>query len=98
MNIDDTGRYALKQIDTLGYYLSRYGISDQVNRHNLIALALTEKNRIMAEASRMELKARIQKHKVELLAQKLDKKADHYIAMTPKPLAKRLSRAKALLA
>ncbi len=97
MNIEQAANFALKQLDSIGYYLSRYGISDQVNRHNLIALAVTEKEHLLGELSRLELRARIQMNKLEKLALKLDQQADQMIAKTPKPVATQLTKAKAFL-
>ncbi len=46
MNLEPIANFGLKQLDTAGYYLSRYGITDQVNRHNLIAIVMTEKEKL----------------------------------------------------
>ena len=94
MNLESVADFGLKQLDTAGYYLSRYGITDQVNRHNLIAIVMTEKEKLSGELSRLELKARIQKRRLEQLRRQLDAQADEWIAKTPKPLADRLYEAK----
>ncbi len=94
MNLEPITNFSLKQLDTAGYYLSRYGITDQVNRHNLIALAMTEKERIMGEVSRLELKVQLQRRRLEKLREQLDSQADELIAKTPKMIAERLYEVK----
>lgn len=94
MNLESVADFGLKQLDTAGYYLSRYGITNQVNRHNLIAIVMTEKERLTGEFSRLELKAKIQKRRLEQLRQQLDTQADEWIAKTPKVVADRLYNAK----
>lgn len=98
MSIEQAANFALKQLDSIGYYLSRYGISDQVNRHNLIAIAMTEKEKLMGEMARLELKAKIQKRRIEKLRDQLDAQSDEWIAKTPKLVADRLFKAKHLVA
>lgn len=94
MNLEPLANFGLKQLDTAGYYLSRYGITNQVNRHNLIAIAMTEKERLLGEVSRYELRYKIQKRRLEQLRQELDSQLDELIARTPKVLAERLYEAK----
>jgi hypothetical protein len=94
MNLENIANFGLKQVDTAGYYLSRYGITDQVNRHNLIAIAMTEKERLLAEASRLELRLKLQKRRLENLAQQLDQESDKWIAYTPGQVAEHLHQAK----
>ncbi|MEE2729876.1 MAG: hypothetical protein VYA55_03590 [Pseudomonadota bacterium] len=94
MNLEPLANFGLKQLDTAGYYLSRYGITNQVNRHNLIAIAMTEKERLLGEVSRYELRYKIQKRRLEQLRQELDSQLDELIARTPKALAERLYEAK----
>lgn len=98
MNLDTITDFGLKQLDTAGYYLSRYGITDQVNRHNLIAIAMTEKEKLLGELSRLELKAKIQKRRLEQLRIQLDAQSDEWIAKTPKAIADRLFHAKDVVA
>ena len=94
MNLESIADFGLKQLDTAGYYLSRYGITDQVNRHNLIAIAMTEKDKLLGEVSRYELKLKMQKRRLEKLRDQLDAQADELIARAPKPVADRLYQAK----
>ena len=97
MNLESVADFGLKQLDTAGYYLSRYGITDQVNRHNLIAIAMTEKDKLLAEYSRLEMKAKMQKRRLEKLRDELDAQSDEWIAKTPKGVADRLYKAKAVV-
>lgn len=94
MNLESVTNFGLKQLDTAGYYLSRYGITDQINRHNLIAIAMTEKEKFLGEVSRYELKFKMQKRRLQQLRQQLDSQADELIARTPKAVADRLYEAK----
>lgn len=89
--------FGLKQLDNAGYYLARYGITNQVNRHNLIAIAMTEKEKLMGEMARLELKAKIQKRRLQTLRDQLDAQSDEWIAKTPKQLANQLFKAKTLM-
>jgi hypothetical protein len=97
MNLDNITNFGLKQIDTAGYYLSRYGITDKVNRHNLIAIAMTEKEKLMGEMSRLELKTSMQRRRLQALRNQLEDQSEAWIAKAPKPIAKRLNKAKSLL-
>lgn len=98
MNLQQAADLALKQLDNAGYYLSRYGISNNVNRHNLIAIAFTEKQHLMAELTRLEMKARMRKHHLEQLTANLSGQADEWIAKAPKVVADPLLKAKSRLA
>ena len=98
MTLDSITNFGLKQLDNAGYYLTRYGITDQVNRHNLIAIAMTEKEKLMGEMARLELKAKIQKRRIEKLRGQRDAQSDEWIAKTPKLVADRLFKAKHLVA
>lgn len=88
---------ALRQVDTAGYYLSRYGISDNVNRHTLIALALTRREHLKGELSRIELKVALQRKRFQQQTEKLSEIADQLIQRTPRPVATRLLKAKAMV-
>jgi len=45
----------LQQVDTLGYELRQRQITDVVNRHNLVALLLTQNQLLQGEWARLEL-------------------------------------------
>jgi len=96
-NLERYAELALRQVDTAGYYLSRYGISDKINRHTLIALAMTRRERIKGELSRIELKVALQRKQFQQQVEKLSETADHLIERTPKPVATRLLKAKAMV-
>ncbi len=98
MNLQQAADLALKQLDNAGYYLSRYGISDKVNRHNLIAIAFTEKQHLMAEITLLEMKTRMRKHQLEQLRAELSEQADEWIAKAPRIVADPLLKAKSRLA
>ncbi len=59
MNTKKIVEFALGQLDNLGFQLQKHGISSNVNRHNLIAIAMTQQERVKAEISRVELKVDI---------------------------------------
>ncbi len=94
MNIQALAELALKQLDSAGYMLSRYGVTQKVNRHNLIALAMTERAHLKGELSRLELKARL--HRYQLLKKKdeLSEQADQWISKAPAQIANPLLKAK----
>ena len=96
-NIDQLAELALRQVDTAGYYLSRYGISNNVNRHTLIAIAMTRRERIKGELARLELRLARQRKRVQHLLDEVDEATEQVIIRTPKPLADQLHRAKALV-
>jgi hypothetical protein len=94
-NVERYAELALRQLDNAGYYLSRYGISDKVNRHNLIALAMTRRERIKGELSRLELRLALQRKQLQQQVDRLSETADHLIEQAPAPVAARLLKAKA---
>ena len=96
MNLNKVANIALEQLDTLGFYLSRYGVTDKVNRHNLIASAIVAKNHLMGEYARLELRAKMRINRAEKLVAKLDQQADELISLAPGPIAAQLTKAKSL--
>ncbi len=96
-NVDRYAELALRQLDTAGYYLSRYGISNKVNRHNLIALMMTRRERLKGELSRLELRVALQRKQLQQQVDKLSDTADHLIEMAPKRIAMQLLKAKAMV-
>ena len=64
MNAEKIADLLMQPVDRVGYYLGRYGISRDVNRHNLIALAMTEKERLEGELKVLELRAKIRRRKL----------------------------------
>lgn len=94
-NLEQIAELALRQLDTAGYYLGRYGISDRINRHNLIALLMTQKERARGELSRLELRAALQRKRLQQTLDQVNRSADQLIDLVPAPLAQQLHRAKA---
>jgi CBS-domain-containing membrane protein len=97
MNKDKVLQIALGQLDRLGYELYRRGITDQVNRHNLAALALTQQQRLKGEMTRLELRVGLQKARLNRLRHQAVTTIDAVLEYTPAPLSKPLNRAKASL-
>lgn len=94
MKLESIANFGLQQVDTAGYYLSRYGITDNVNRHNLIAFAMTEKEKWLAEAARLELKVKLRKRRLEQLGTQLDAESEKWIAYASSQIADQLHLAK----
>lgn len=94
MNTDKVFQIAMGQLDRLGYELQRRGITDQVNRHNLAALAITQQQRMKGEITRLELHVGLQKIKLNKLRRQAAETVDTILEYTPAPLAKPLNRAK----
>jgi len=80
----------LNNLDTLGYQLQKYGVTDRVNRHNLIALAITQQDRLEGELVRIELKLESSRAKAASLYQSAQDIANFTAGFAPKPLAKTL--------
>lgn len=98
MNAKTVLDFALSQLDNLGYELERRGISSQVNRHNLVALAMTKQQQIKGEVARYELKLAIQKNKIEKARQQALDTVDDVIEQLPAPIASQVTRARKLVA
>ena len=98
MNTKKIVEFALGQLDNLGFQLQKHGISSNVNRHNLIAIAMTQQERVKAEISRVELKVDIQKARVERIRQQADELVENVIERAPAPIAEQLTRVKGLVA
>ncbi|PCJ32369.1 MAG: hypothetical protein COA99_16510 [Moraxellaceae bacterium] len=98
MNTKQIIDLALGQLDDLGFQLQKRGITGAVNRHNIIAIAMTKQERIKAEISRVELKVDIQKVRADRLIQQADEMIDNIINRTPGPIAEQLYKVKALVA
>ena len=94
-NIEQYAELALRQLDNVGYYLSRYGISQKVNRHTLIAQVMTRRERIKGELGRMDLKVALGRKQLQQQITKISDTADLLIERTPKPVAVQLLKAKA---
>ena len=86
--------FALHQLDLIGYELQSRGISDQVNRHNLAALAMTKQQQLKGEMARYELKVAIQKRKLEKARLQASDTLDSIISYLPAPLATPVTRMK----
>ena len=96
-NVERYAELALRQLDTAGYYLNRYGISEKVNRHNLIALVMTQRARIKGELGRLELRIAMQRKQLQQRVDRISDSTDQLIEMAPKPVAMQLLKAKAMV-
>ncbi|PIE41433.1 MAG: hypothetical protein CSA49_03335 [Gammaproteobacteria bacterium] len=98
MNSKTVINFALNQLDNLGYELQRYGISNQVNRHNLAALAMTKQQQIKGEVACYELRLAIQRNRLEKAKQQALDTVDGVIEHLPEPIAHQVNRAIKLVA
>lgn len=92
MNKDTLINFALGQLDNLGYELQRRGISGQVNRHNLAALAMTQQQRVKGEITRAELQIGLQKARIQKLRNQANQTIDQILEHVPAPLAAPLNK------
>ncbi len=86
--------FALRQVDNIGYELQRRGISSQVNRHNLAALAMTKQAQLKGEMTRYELRVGLQKARLEKARRQALETVDQVISRLPAPIAEQVSRAR----
>lgn len=98
LNKESIINFALHQLDNLGYELQRRGISGQVNRHNLAALAMTKQQQLKGEMARYELRIGMQRAKLEKARQQVLKTVDDVIEQLPEPIATQVNRAKSYVA
>ncbi len=61
---------ALKQIDNLGYQLSKHGITYHFNRHNCIAFLMIQQQKMKGEMARAKLRWGLMKTHAKHLKQK----------------------------
>lgn len=94
LNKDALVEFALRQVDNLGYELQSRGISGQVNRHNLAALAMTKQQQLKGEITRYELRLGMQRAKLEKLRHQAVDTLDQLIDQLPEPIAQQINRAK----
>ena len=94
LNKDTLIDFALRQLDNIGYELQRRGISSQVNRHNLAALAMTKQQQLKGEVARDELKLNLHRLKAEKAKQQALDTVDTVIERLPTPVADQLNRVK----
>ncbi len=97
MNKDTVIELALGQLDKLGYELQKHGITDKVNRHNLVAIAMTQQQRLKGEMTRLELKVGIQKARTQKLRNQVSETLDQVLDHVPAPLATPLNKAKSAI-
>lgn len=88
--LEKAGELALRQLDTTGYHLAQWGLTDKVNRHNCIALIITEDQRLRGELSRLQLIVGIQKGKIKKARRTLSGWIGNAAEWSPAPLNKSL--------
>ena len=92
--VKKAGEIALKQLDIIGYELSRKGVTDKINRHTIAALIVTEDQRLQGELSRLQLRIDMQRAKIENAKNKLGDIVNHAAEWSPEPLNRPLMQLK----
>lgn len=87
MNTKKIADFALLQLDNLGYQLRALGVTDRVNRHDVIAWAMTRQTHLKAEFGRLEFKMELQKARLGKYRQDAQALADDVVNRLPEPLA-----------
>jgi hypothetical protein len=87
MNTKKIADFALVQLDNLGYQLRSLGVTDRVNRHEVIAWAMTRQTHLKAELGRLEFKLELQKARIDRYRHDLQSLADDVVKRLPEPLA-----------
>lgn len=62
---------ALQGLDNLGYQLASLGITNRVNRHSLIALAMAEQKRFEGELDSLNARVGFYRYRAEQTAEQL---------------------------
>jgi uncharacterized protein YhdP len=89
--------FALHQLDNIGFELHRRGLTDQVNRHNLAALAMNSQQRLKGEMTRLELRIGLQKLRLDQIRTQADQRLGKVVNHLPAPLAKPINKARSAL-
>lgn len=65
MNTKVLTETALNQVDNLGFYLSTYGVTDKVNRHNLLAGVFDSMQRYNGQKESLQVRVNTARVRVE---------------------------------
>ena len=85
---------ALSQLDKLGYELAKLGVTDQVNRHTAIGLAMSQKLKVEGQLESAKIRYTLAKSEVNALTNKIDEKLDQALDVLPSTISTRAKRAR----
>ncbi|PID43716.1 MAG: hypothetical protein CSB48_04815 [Proteobacteria bacterium] len=73
MKLDKVANTVLSQLDTIGYKLEEFGVTDSVNRHNCIAYLMNEQKKLQGEMDSVQARIDSRKVQIERVAGKAEK-------------------------
>jgi hypothetical protein len=76
---------ALESIDYVGFQLEALGVTDQVNRHNVIAFLFAEQKNLEGQLDSISAKVDAQKARLESLKSALEKRVQTGVDLALKP-------------
>lgn len=87
MNTKKIADLALQQLDNVGFQLRSHGITDKVNRHDIVAFAMAQQDRFKGEMTRLELHVGLQKARIQKARSEAEMLVDKLVSFLPEPLA-----------
>ncbi len=94
MNTKKIADLALQQLDNVGFQLRSYGITDKVNRHDIVAFAMAQQNRFKGEMTRLDLHVGIQKARLQKARNEAEVLVDKLVSYLPEQLAEPANKIK----
>lgn len=94
MNTKKITDIALQQLDNVGFQLRAYGITDKVNRHDIVAFAMSQQNRFKGEMTRLELHVGIQKERLLKARDEAEAVVEKLVSYLPEQLAEPANKIK----
>lgn len=95
MNTKKIADLALQQLDNVGFQLRAHGITDKVNRHDIVAFAMAQQNRFKGEMTRLELHVGMQKARIQKAREDAEALVEKLVSYLPEPLAEPANKIKA---
>lgn len=83
---------ALNGLDLIGYRLDQFGITDKINRHNVLAFLFAEQQRLKGELDSLNVKIMARKAQAERLRRQLEQQARDSLHGLLEPLKSTLNR------
>ena len=94
MNTKKIADLALQQLDNVGYQLRKHGITDKVNRNDIVAFAMAQQNRFKGEMTRLELHVGLQKARIEKARNEAEALVNKLVSYLPEPLVEPANKLK----
>lgn len=94
MNTKKIADLALQQLDNVGFQLRAHGITDKVNRHDIVAFAMAQQNRIKGEMIRFDLHVGMQKARIQKAREDAEALVEKLVSYLPEPLAEPANKIK----